>query len=580
MSKIKKIMAGLLALVAAISLASCNKSGLEVEFLNSIITSNSIKINMAFGNYSILENGGSVYVKKDGSTSTSDYKTLEFNNDYSKSSCTYTGLNPETEYTFVVYLSLNDKDEEIGKQTYKTRSASSEDFNEISTKDDLLNIDDSDTKLNYILVDNIDLDGSEILLFDSSSSPYEGIFDGNGYEISNFKLKSSSGSGLFGYTSGATIKNLKISNVSYYSTSLRSTLNMGALVGNAIDTKFEDITVDNVLYGKRNAENQLSASTSSELKMGGVVGYANNSSFSNVNASNISILMTKARKFVSMGLFAGYLDGNKYDKDDFAVKNSSASGEIYANCEYSSSNGYTRIGGFIGTLGTTGKVVDSYSDVEIAYTRRNGTGYVNHSLYIGGFIGTSYNSQIKVENCVSVADIVAYAGQKSDLHESADDLTSEEAKTNVYDNMIATKAYIGGFAGDLTNLISSVDKCVYAPRVDGIVVYGSKLSIVENSSTSGSEGDSSDENTPSEYLYVGLFYGDCQATSKVKNSGYTKANKLAIKYSYTEEINDTKTTDVTDSLESFNLGEALLKVLNGSYVKKNTIDATAIIENN
>ena len=75
--------------------------------------------------------------------------------------------------------------------------------------------------------------------------------------------------------------------------------------------------------------------------------------------------MTKARKYVSIGLLAGEISGNKVE---VAVKDSSVSGEIYVNCEYSSSTGYTRVGGFIGTLSTTGVVQDSSSEVEIAHT--------------------------------------------------------------------------------------------------------------------------------------------------------------------------------------------------------------------
>ncbi len=587
MGKIKKIMAGLLALIAIISLASCNKSSIEVEVTATNITSNSIKLSFAFGNYEALQNGGTVYVKRTDSSSSNDTKNLEFsNNIYSKSSCEFTGLSSETEYKFDIYVSINDVDEKIKSVSFKTKSATSEEVIEISNKDDLLDIDTDATELNYRLTDNIDLDGSEILLFDSSSSPYEGTFDGNGYEIKNFKLKSSSASGLFGYTSKATIKNLKISNVSYSSTSLRSSLSMGALVGNAIDTKFIDITIDNVLYGKRNAENQFSGATSSEVKIGGVVGYANNSYFENVNASNIAILMTKARKYVSLGLFAGYIDGNNYGINndtenttegnyinEYAVKNSSASGEIYANCEYSSSFGFARIGGFVGTLSVTGKIENCYSNVEIAYTRRNGSGYVNHDISIGGFLGTDKNSKIKLANCASIADIVAYAGQKSDLHTSKDDLTTETEKTDVYNNVLATNAYIGGFAGSLSDFVYSLTNCVYVPRVDGIIIYGSKLTIVDKDSTGSDDANEDEKNEPKEYAYVGLFYGSCKATSKLSKCGYAKEKLLKFKYSYTEETTDVITNEITDLS---NLSDTLKNAINKKYEKLNTIDATTV----
>lgn len=554
MSKLKKLIAGLFALIVIISLASCGGSGVQVE-MDATCTSTSIKINLTFGNFSALENGATAYVKRNDSTSSSAYKNLEFTNkDYSKSSCEYTGLTEDTEYSFSVYISYNDNDEKIAEAKYKTKSISSEDVIEISNKDDLLNIDTDATKLNYKLTDNIDLDGSEILMFDSSSNKYEGTFDGNGFTINNFKLKSASASGLFGYTNGATFKNLTISNVSFTTTSTKSKSDMGVLVGNAEDTKFENITISNIIYGKRAAENQFSGTTSAELRIGGLVGNAVNSTFDKISITNASILMTKARKYVSIGLLAGEISGNKVE---VAVKDSSVSGEIYVNCEYSSSTGYTRVGGFIGTLSTTGVVQDSSSEVEIAYTRRNGSGYVNHDLFIGGFLGKDGNAQINVKNCLSVADIICYAGQKSDLHNSSEELTEEQKKTDVSTNLLATNAYIGGFAGSLSNIVSSVSNCVYAPRVEGIKVYAQALKEVTKD----------DVTTNEKYVDLGLFYGACSNVSKISNCGYAKENLLVF-----GDLTDTYTNKVTE----LNLKQSLLDVLNAVYEKKNTVDATTV----
>lgn len=65
--------------------------------------------------------------------------------------------------------------------------------------------------LNAILVNNIDLNNLAWTPIGSSSNPYTGTFDGNGREIQNLKVDSAAdNTGLFGYLSGATIKNVTV----------------------------------------------------------------------------------------------------------------------------------------------------------------------------------------------------------------------------------------------------------------------------------------------------------------------------------------------------------------------------------
>ena len=90
---------------------------------------------------------------------------------------------------------------------------------------DLINGEDgqtADTDAHAVLMNNIDLEGSETNLWTpigtSSSKPYSGTFDGNGHTISGLYIDSSSDNyqGLFGYlgTSGdnkGTVQNLSVS---------------------------------------------------------------------------------------------------------------------------------------------------------------------------------------------------------------------------------------------------------------------------------------------------------------------------------------------------------------------------------
>ena len=80
-------------------------------------------------------------------------------------------------------------------------------YTSISEAEDLKNIS-FDGK--YILLNDIDLGGAEWTPIGTSSSPFTGEFNGNGYTVSNFKITTGRAYvGLFGYNEGV-IKNLGV----------------------------------------------------------------------------------------------------------------------------------------------------------------------------------------------------------------------------------------------------------------------------------------------------------------------------------------------------------------------------------
>lgn len=560
MNKIKRLFAFICAFILGLTLISCSSSGVEGS-MSATCSSTSVKINVEFYNYGPLESGdATAFVKRADQSTSSAYKTLSFSgNDYSKSNCEFTGLSQETEYTFELYINMNEKDELIATETFKTKSKdASDEVIEISNAYDLKEIDTDISNASYKLTADIDLEGEEVILFDSSSTKFEGTFDGNGFKISNFKLKSATASGLFGYSKNATFKDLTLETINFTTTGSKSTSDMGSLVGNAEYTNFENVTVNGLTYGKKHTENQFSGATSATLNIGGVVGKAYNCYFNNVYVNNAAILMSKARKYVSVGLLAGEVSGNA---KEVTAENCGTNGEILVNCEYSSSKGHTIVGGFVGSAGSTGIIKNCYSNVEIAYSRRSGTGYVNHDLYIGGFLGKDKNAQININDCVSVCDIIGYAGQKSNYTgDDVSEITDEEAKTNVMTNLLATKAYIGGFAGYLSDFIFEVKNCAYQPRVEGIKLYAKAFveeEVKEEEETVKKE---------TQYVFVGLFSG--ANNGRVNNCGYLKENKLQFG----------SVADTTTLMVNLTYNTTLTNVLNGNYVALNTIDALTVEE--
>ncbi|MBR5012255.1 MAG: hypothetical protein IKY12_06815, partial [Clostridia bacterium] len=87
----------------------------------------------------------------------------------------------------------------------------------ISTADELLTLMHTESMWtgDYTLTDNINLADATLDLKQSpigtEETPYSGVFDGAGYEISNINLSGDSRVALFGYAKGATIKNLTVS---------------------------------------------------------------------------------------------------------------------------------------------------------------------------------------------------------------------------------------------------------------------------------------------------------------------------------------------------------------------------------
>lgn len=114
------------------------------------------------------------------------------------------------------------------------------------------------------LINNIDLAGNEIAPIEG----FRGIFDGNGYSISAFKMSLARSGGLFQEMYG-TIKNLFIANIYIGLGDGYSSVSVGGLVGDLIDGKIENCAVENI---------EIYIVSPSSIFSGGLVGDANNGS--------------------------------------------------------------------------------------------------------------------------------------------------------------------------------------------------------------------------------------------------------------------------------------------------------------
>ena len=283
------------------------------------------------------------------------------------------------------------------------------DYGDITRLAYLVNTGIDTTGVTFVMTNDIDMSGltqsQEDIIGKDSSKAFKGTFLGNGYEIKNVKFDINNTAinnlGLFGYTNGATIKDLGLSNVTINNSNSARTV--GALIGNANGS-----TIENCYVSGGSINYSIDAKTSAWV--GGLVGDSYDSSINNCFSS---------------------IDINVGGKSDTQVVT----------------------GGLVGTsMGDT--ISNSYSLGNITQST-NGT--------IGGFIGFSINNSIN--NCYSMGNVKStntynsYVGGFIGINQSV--ISNAYATGKVETTYEGDTANIGGFigvnSGTLTNCVYNRD---------------------------------------------------------------------------------------------------------------------------
>ena len=272
----------------------------------------------------------------------------------------------------------------------------------------LVNSGKDTTGVTFVMTNDIDMSQIGPLtkgIGDYSSTAFKGTFLGNGYEIKNLSYKTSNiGSfgnlGLFGYTDGATIKDLGLSNVTINNENCAK--NAGALIGYA-----DNSTIENCYVSGGSINFSMDVKTTSWV--GGLVGSSKDSSINNCFSSIDINVGGKSDTMVETGGLIGH-------SFRASISNSYSLGNITQ-----STTG--NIGGFVGNITTRSSINNCYSMGNV-----KSTSTYNNS--VGGFVGAT---QSTITN--------AYATGKVE--------TAYEGDT----------ANIGGFTGNTTSL--TLTNCVY-----------------------------------------------------------------------------------------------------------------------
>ena len=236
----------------------------------------------------------------------------------------------------------------------------------------------------FILGADIDLSGVEnwTPIGNSYNFRFQGIFNGNGYEIQNLKLTSSSYNGneiqngptdgyavgLFGYLYGE-VKNLGVSNVNISS--------RADYVGGLAGYLGDNITLNNCyVTGSVTRTNDYADAynTIAYSATGGLVGYMAQRSI--VKASHADVSLTANNTMSVIGTLAGVMG------DYSTIENSYAKGSI---------TGGKYTGGLVGSVYNSNITIkSSFTNVTVA---GNNT--------MGGILGSAYNSNLMISNTQS-----------------------------------------------------------------------------------------------------------------------------------------------------------------------------------
>ena len=277
----------------------------------------------------------------------------------------------------------------------------------------------------------LDLSGEKWTSIGTSSHKFMGTFDGNGVTVKGLTDNGESGCyGLFGYISGATIKNIIFTDVNMTC----NESNRGALVGNLYGTN----TIENIEASGKIAGNDyvagiagrpyLNASNTGTLtisnclnnatiegksKVGGIVGYARADV---ADSTKVMVKSCKNNANVS-GDYAGGIAGWSYNaelKDCVNTGNvtgKTSAGGVVGNTNQNSviisvSNSGVieadKAGGIIGISNSGGAIVSKSAN----------TGKVTGVQSAGGIIGGTAAAGDSIDNCYNGGDITA-TGEKA-----------------------------------------------------------------------------------------------------------------------------------------------------------------------
>jgi hypothetical protein len=246
----------------------------------------------------------------------------------------------------------------------------------------------------------------------SSSAAFRGVLDGNGKTIKGLWIKRASTSyvGFFGYTSGATIKNVFIE-----ASTIEGNENVGGISGCSSASTISGCSFRGSIKGTSN--------------VGGYIGFSYDNMELSDNIANVNITGTGN----NIGGFIGFSN---------AQYNLTVTGCILNDGII---NGTDCVGGFCGKNGGDNSSVNSISNT---YIHANITG----ANYVGGLCGASENRIhiVNLNNCGFCGEIVGSSyvgGLAGKISKTSSGKTDVIQNNFAIGSIFATGDYVGGLIG-------------------------------------------------------------------------------------------------------------------------------------
>ena len=359
------------------------------------------------------------------------------------------------------------------------------DYGDITRLAYLVNTGIDTTGVTFVMTNDIDMSGLTLsqdgIIGEDSTKAFKGTFLGNGYEIKNVKFDINNTAinnlGLFGYTDGATIKDLGLSNVTINNSNSARTV--GALIGEAIGS-----TIENCYVSGGSINYSINVKTSSWV--GGLVGDSKNSSINNSFSSiDINVSGKSDTTVCTGGLVGASINSsisNSYSLGNitqsttgsiggfvgYLINRSISINNCYSmgNVKSTSTNNNT-IGGFVGKI--VGRITNAYATGKVE------TAYEGTTASIGGFVGNVPGASMHFTNCAyntesgTVNNGAGYANQYGAIGYS---LAQINAEGNGLPKLTGNNPYI--YRGINTNTtlaklgLSSADDRTITVNIDGV----------------------------------------------------------------------------------------------------------------
>jgi hypothetical protein len=274
----------------------------------------------------------------------------------------------------------------------------------------------------------------------SSSAPFKGIVDGNGKNVSGLWIKrpETYDVGLFGYTNGATIKNLKI-----VANTIEGQNNVGGMSGSSVNSTFSGCSFTGTVKGV--------------TCVGGYIGSGGNNMILSDNLAKVSVTGTGDQ-------VGGFIGRNEAD-NNLSISNCLLNEGMVTGVNY--------VGGCCGI--NTGYHLSSNS-ISDTYIHANITG----NNYVGGICGSSENQcrAINLSSCGYVGNMMgdSYVGGLVGYNKKKNNYKNTNNLENIQNSfalstIAANGDYVGGLVGYEKGYNSSyrnnISNCYFNGSVSG-----------------------------------------------------------------------------------------------------------------